>query len=367
MTTPSTAPAAGPSVILVVDDESDLQSLVSLRFRKAIRAGEIRFHFAQDGVQALEKLAEHPDIEIVVTDINMPNMDGLSLVLQLRSRHPMVKAVIVSAYGDMGNIRDAMNRGAFDFLMKPLDFSDFEKTVFKTLEHVRTIRATVRSLEENRILRMFVDESALHFMLRNKDQGDGAKTEQVECSVAFVDICSFTALSERQPPGVVIGLLNTYFEAIVGAVQPEGGVLDKFIGDAAMVTFQGDDHRMRAARACLRVRETIRLMRGEVESAIGFFPNVAIGLDGGEVLSGPVGAASLRRLDFTVIGDVVNTAARLQGAAGPGEVIVSDRFVRPICDRLTLVDRGVRSFKGKSEPMQVWALEGSVGVSGHEG
>jgi adenylate cyclase len=357
MTAPVTESSQPPPIVLIVDDEPDLEALIAQKFRKAIRAGEIIFHFARDGAQALEVLAAHPEIEMVVTDINMPRMDGLSLVFNLRTRHPMVKAVIVSAYGDMSNIRDAMNRGAFDFLTKPLDFGDFEKTIRKTLEHVRTIRATVRSLEENKILRMFVDESALHFMLQSKERGAEARTEMVQCAVAFVDICAFTTLSERQPPDVVVALLNTYFEEIVRVVRPEGGVLDKFIGDAAMVTFQGEGQRLRAARACVAVRDAIRALRGEVETRLGFFPNVSIGLDAGEVVSGPIGAASLQRLDFTVIGDVVNTAARLQSAAGPGEVVVSERFVAPIRERLQLSDRGLRPLKGKSEPVQLYAIE----------
>jgi adenylate cyclase len=132
-------PAALAPVILVVDDEPDLEQLLSLKFRRRIRSGELRFHFASDGEDALRKLSENPDVEIVVTDINMPRMDGLTLVMELRKRHPLVKAVIVSAYGDLGNIRTAMNRGAFDFLTKPLDFTDFERTVEKTVEHVRAI------------------------------------------------------------------------------------------------------------------------------------------------------------------------------------------------------------------------------------
>jgi adenylate cyclase len=249
-----------------------------------------------------------------------------------------------------------MNRGAFDFLTKPIDFNDFEKTVTKTVEHVRVLQGTVRSLEENRILRLFVDEAAIHFM-----RGRTAATAQpviTESSVAFVDICAFTALTERTPPETVLALLNRYFDTIAVGAAPEGGVIDKFIGDAAMVTFRGDDHKLRAARACLAVRAAIRDLRGEVERQIGFFPNVATGLNAGPVLSGTVGAQTLGRLDYTLIGDAVNTAARLQSVAGPGDIVVSERFVADIRDRLELVDRGVHSIRGKADPMQLYSIAG---------
>lgn len=166
MTLEPTATAAKPPVVLMVDDEPDLEQLITQKFRRRIRAGELRFHFAKDGAEAIEKLRAHPDIEVVVTDLNMPRMDGLELLLQIRAHHPLVKAVIVSAYGDLANIRSAMNRGAYDFLTKPLDFGDFEQTVAKTVDHVRALQEQVRALEAGQMLRVLVDEGALYFMLQ---------------------------------------------------------------------------------------------------------------------------------------------------------------------------------------------------------
>lgn len=113
-----------PHKILVVDDEPDLEMLVRQRFRKAIRSGEFDFFFARNGVEALSKLRENWDIAVMLTDINMPQMDGLTLLGELErpNEQPnhITKAVGGSAYGDMENIRTAMNRGAFDFLTKPM-------------------------------------------------------------------------------------------------------------------------------------------------------------------------------------------------------------------------------------------------------
>ena len=128
--------------ILVVDDEPDLEDLVKQKFRRQIKEGSIAFGFARDGVEALAMLAEHGDFDMVVSDINMPRMDGLTLLAKLQEEATKFSTVIVSAYGDMANIRTAMNRGAFDFLTKPIDFADFETTV---LQDDRPCRGAARS------------------------------------------------------------------------------------------------------------------------------------------------------------------------------------------------------------------------------
>ena len=133
------------SRILMVDDEEDLELLVRQRFRRRIRKGEYEFLFAHNGKEALEVLEENPDIRLVLSDINMPVMDGLTLLSQLASADPDLCAVIISAYGDMGNIRTAMNRGAFDFVTKPIDFNDLQITIDKTLNHIDMIQQALAS------------------------------------------------------------------------------------------------------------------------------------------------------------------------------------------------------------------------------
>ena len=134
--------------ILVVDDEPDLELLVRQKFRRKIRNGEVEFRFANNGVEALERLREDPDIEMVLSDINMPQMDGLTLLQQLGEKSPDIRAVIVSAYGDMDNIRTAMNRGAFDFVTKPIDFDDLETTIYKTIKHLDMMRDALVSRDQ---------------------------------------------------------------------------------------------------------------------------------------------------------------------------------------------------------------------------
>jgi signal transduction histidine kinase len=135
--------------ILVVDDEPDLEALVLQKLRRRIRSGAVSFLFARDGVEALSTLRAQDNIDLVVTDINMPRMDGLTLLEKLQQREEQVSTIIVSAYGDMANIRTAMNRGAFDFLTKPIDFPDLEATIDKTLRHVEALREAKRRQAEN--------------------------------------------------------------------------------------------------------------------------------------------------------------------------------------------------------------------------
>jgi sigma-B regulation protein RsbU (phosphoserine phosphatase) len=149
-----------PVKLLVVDDEPDLELLVRQKFRRQIRGGEYEIVFARNGVEALQKLAEHDDIDIVLTDINMPEMDGLTLLAELAQLKRVLKAVIVSAYGDMANIRTAMNRGAADFLTKPIDFQDMEITVRKTLAELEALRHAVHEHDQLLAIRHELDLAA---------------------------------------------------------------------------------------------------------------------------------------------------------------------------------------------------------------
>ena len=127
--------------ILSVDDELDLEVLLTQYFRRQIRKGEYEFAFAHNGLEALQKLLETPDFDIILSDINMPEMDGLTLLAKVNElKNPSMKCIMVSAYGDMDNIRSAMNKGAFDFATKPIDLDDLSRTIEKAIEQVRYIR-----------------------------------------------------------------------------------------------------------------------------------------------------------------------------------------------------------------------------------
>jgi adenylate cyclase len=336
--------------ILVADDETDLEVLIKQKFRRQIREHKYQFVFAINGKDALDKLQEHPDIDIVLSDINMPEMDGLTLLNKIKDVSPLIKSVIVSAYGDMENIRTAMNRGAFDFICKPVNFEDLEVTMEKTIEHVNQLRQTFQAIKENNILRMYVDENVLKFMNGREFESSLVANETVKATVMFVDICSFTSITEKETPDNTVNLLNKYFDVIVKAIIAHDGYIDKFIGDAVMAVFRTDYHLDKAMDASLAVRKQIESLPKQDE-AKDFMPKVSIGIHSGEMVSGNIGSASLRRLDYTVIGDVVNTAQRLQGAAQPGQIIISESSYEQVKESFNCKKIGELSLKNKSHPL----------------
>ncbi|MFZ1321054.1 MAG: adenylate/guanylate cyclase domain-containing protein [Ignavibacteria bacterium] len=341
--------------ILVADDEPDLETLIKQKFRQKIREHEYEFVFAVNGNDALEKLKEHSDVDIVLTDINMPEMDGLTLLSKLNVSNPLLKSVIVSAYGDMENIRTAMNRGAFDFITKPINFEDLAVTMEKTINHVEQIKDTLKAIKENNILKMYVDETVLNFMDSREFETSLMANETIESSVVFIDICSFTSISEKEPPDTVVKLLNSYFDIIVKEIIAQGGYVDKFIGDAIMAVFRGDYHLDRAVDASLAVRNQIEKLPA-LSDSVNFNPKVSIGLNSGEMISGNIGSASLKRLDYTVIGDTVNTAQRIQSSADPGQILISEQAYEKIKESFNCRLVGEISMKNKSNPVNVYEV-----------
>ncbi len=341
--------------ILVVDDEADLEVLIKQKFREKIRNQEYQFIFAINGVHALQRLEQHDDVDMVLSDINMPEMDGLTLLSKLNEQNNLLKSVIVSAYGDMENIRIAMNRGAFDFITKPINFEDLKLTMQKTIDHVRQMRETMAAIKENNILKIYVDETVLNFMGGQDVESKLLANETVDATVAFIDICSFTSLSEKEAPDTVVNLLNNYFDIMVKEIIDHDGYVDKFIGDAVMAVFRVGHHLHRAIDTCLAVRNKIKVLP-EIRGKTKFKPMVAIGINSGEMISGNIGSAQLRRLDYTVIGDAVNTAQRLQAVAKESQIIISDSSYGQVKESFKCEKIGEVELKNKAKPMVIYEV-----------
>ena len=343
------------SKILVVDDETDLEVLIKQKFRQKIRDHQYEFVFAINGKHALEQLELHTDVDVVLSDINMPEMDGLTLLTKLGEQNGLMKSVIVSAYGDMENIRSAMNLGAFDFITKPVNFEDLELTMEKTIKHVTQMKETIKAIKENNILKMYVDETVLNFMGSREFESSLMVNETVEASVVFIDICSFTSISENESPDTVVRLLNKYFDVMVKEIIAQGGYIDKFIGDAIMAVFRGDYHLDRAIDACLAVRKKIEELPNE-SGTVNFTPKVSIGINSGEMISGNIGSANLRRLDYTVIGDEVNIAQRLQSVAKENQIIINETAYQKVKESFNCRKVGEVSLKNKANLMYVYEV-----------
>ncbi|MFL9844907.1 adenylate/guanylate cyclase domain-containing protein [Flavobacterium rhizosphaerae] len=342
--------------ILVVDDEADLEILVKQKFRKKIRENIYEFVFAQNGEEALLRVNEHPDLAVVLSDINMPVMDGLTLLSRLAEVSPVLKAVVVSAYGDMQNIRTAMNRGAFDFITKPVDFDDLELTIEKTARHVKQIQDTIKAIKENNILKMYVDENVLNFMTHREAEQTLLKNEIVDASVMFIDVCGFTSITEKAPANQVIELLNSLFDKIVKEIIGQNGHVDKFMGDAVMAVFRGEYHLDRAIDAALAIREQLKDVAEIQFGDILYKPQISTGINSGELVSGNIGSASLKRLDYTVIGDVVNLAQRLQGVARPGQILITAEVYNKAKESFSCTQVGEFTLKNKANPVLIYEV-----------
>lgn len=342
--------------ILVVDDEADLEALVKQKFRRKIRENVYEFVFAQNGEDALQKVSEHPDLDIVLSDINMPIMDGLTLLSRLPEANPIIKAVVVSAYGDMQNIRTAMNRGAFDFVCKPVDFDDLDLTMEKTINYVKQLHDTMQAIKENNILKMYVDDNVLNFMSHKEFESSLLKNELMDATVMFIDICGFTAITEHVQANTVVNLLNGLFDKIVKEIIAQGGHVDKFMGDAVMAVFRGDYHLDRAIDTALAIRAELAKTEPITTGKKEFKPDVSIGVNSGEMVSGNIGSASLRRLDYTVIGDSVNVAQRLQSVAKAGQVLITEQVYEKIKESFRCEINGEFTLKNKEKPIVTYSV-----------
>lgn len=354
--------------ILAVDDEADFELLIRQRFRRQIRTEEFTFRFAHHGEEALAILEEEPDIRLLLLDINMPVMDGLTLLAELRERQSDVRAIIVSAYGDMTNLRTAMNRGAFDFVTKPVDLNDLEITIRKTLDDIAKVREMdrLRAAAErarNNLSRYFSPN--IVELLAAQDEPLGAVRRQT-VAVLFVDIVGFTHMAERLTPEAVVTMLRQFHERMTAQIFACGGTVEKYIGDAIFAVFGLPDSAPGDALNALRCAEmmiaaladwNIERTRHDQPLAIG------IGLNYGPAVIGDVGSA--QSFSFTVIGDTVNTASRLQGLtrtfATP--LVVGDALIAAVAalpagkaaELLgTLEDQGEQTLRGRAGAVRVW-------------
>ena len=307
--------------ILVVDDEPDLEALVLQKFRRQIREGEVTFVFARDGIEALQSIEANPDVDMVVSDINMPRMDGLTLLQRLQEAEDRKTTIIVSAYGDMSNIRTAMNRGAFDFLTKPIDFGDLETTIGKTMRHVRMIREALRrQLDAERahasLQRYFSPQIASRLASTDDGGGDGMTVHRRDVAVIFTDITSFTTLVETVAPETFSTLLNEYMGGMTDIVFAHEGTVAKIIGDGIQILFNapGDqaDYATRAVACAHDLSSWAQEFSARWAAKGVNFGATRIGVHAGEALVGNFGGGRL--FDYTAYGDTVNIAARLEAA-----------------------------------------------------
>ena len=348
------------ATILFVDDEPDLEALVLQKFRRQIRDGLVTIMFARDGLEALQSLEQNPHVDMVVSDINMPRMDGLSLLEKLQEAEDKKSTIIVSAYGDMSNIRTAMNRGAFDFLTKPIDFADLEMTIEKTIRHIEMLREVRRRQTEAErahaaLSRHFSPELAKR--LAAGGESEGIEVQWRDIATIFTDITGFTSLVESAPPETLGALLNEYVGGMTEIVFAHEGTVAKIIGDAIQVLFNapGDqtDYATRAV-ACAHDLDAWAEDFSARWKAIGVnFGTTRIGIHAGPALVGNFGGN--RFFDYTAYGDSINIAARLEAANKHlGTRICVSGSIAEAAENFRGRPVGELMLRGRSEPLRAF-------------
>ncbi|OBH07956.1 MULTISPECIES: adenylate/guanylate cyclase domain-containing response regulator [unclassified Mycobacterium] len=361
-----------PVRLLVVDDEEDVQALFRGRFRKELQRGEYTLSFTTDPLQALKMVDESPDLEVLITDLNMPAMNGLELLAEVAKLRRPLKTIVLTAYNDARNIRGAMMRGAFDFQVKPLDLEDLRATIAKAVTIVRELQAgeearrrTVELVEQKRrveeIFGRYVCEEVKAQLLACPEGHLGS--ERRTLTVLMADIRGFTGLSEVLPPEQVVQVLNGYLERATEVMFRRNGTINEILGDGMLVFFgapiSDDDATANAVAAALELQLAMNDLNathrreGLPELALG------IGVHTGEAVVGTIG--SRRRQKYTAIGKTVNLVARIESHSVGGQVLVSDWAYREIRDvASTLASFQVR-VKGITEPVTVHDVRGLAG------
>ena len=312
----------------------------------------------------------------MLLDINMPVMDGLTLLSELSERQSAVRAIIVSAYGDMANLRTAMNRGAFDFVTKPVDLSDLEITVRKALANIAKLREMDRLRQaaeraRNNLARYFSPN--LVELLAAQDEPLGAVRRET-VAVLFADIVGFTQMAETMAPEAVMAMLREFHARMTAQIFACGGTVDKYIGDAIVAVF-GVPHASSKdaanALACAgKMLDALENWNRDRDRAAEGRLAMGIGVNYGPAVVGDVG--SEHSMSFTVIGDTVNTAERLQTLTRTlgtplvvGDALVaavkgsSPEFASEVMEQLE--DQGEQSLRGRAGPVRIWTrkLNGS--------
>jgi adenylate cyclase len=341
-------------LILAVDDEPANLALLN----KLLKHQGYDVLEALDGRAAIAAIAEHaPDL--VCLDVMMPGLDGVEVCQRLRRQpeHAGLPILLLTALNRPEDKARGLEAGANDFLSKPFD----ESELAARLRSLLRTRALQNRLAE--LLGLYVSDSVAAEVLRDPFAVSlGGDRRHV--STLFADVRGYTAMAEQHPPEQALDLLNHYLTIVSDAVERHGGTVADLLGDGvfaffgAPVTHSNDPER--AVRAALEMQSEVMLM--EIPTMPGVRLQTGIGITSGQVIAGNVG--SERRMHYAVVGDSVNVAARLQAAAGPGQILVDDRTQEAVRDLVTSQDLGSLRLTGKGEWVRAFNITGLLEPAG---
>jgi adenylate cyclase len=337
--------------ILVVDDNEDNRYTLTRRLR---RDGYVDVVAAGDGREALERLAEI-DFDLVLLDIMMPGMDGYSVLENLRAsgRLASLPVIVISALDDFDSVVRCIEMGAEDYLPKPFNATLLRARIGAVLEKKRLRDEVARQLAVIReVFGRYVPASVAAQIVA--DQGQ-LKPTHATATILFSDIEAFTSVAESMPPEQVVQMLNEYFPAVIEPVKKYGGIVNQFQGDAMLITFNvpvaDAEHADRAACAALEMQQAV-----DGKQFAGVQLKTRIGIATGRVIAGNVGSGD--RMNYTVHGDAVNLAARLEqlNKEHGTRILISAETVSLLRGDYRIESMGAMSVRGKSAPVEIHAL-----------
>lgn len=358
--------SASAGKILVVDDEKGIRDFVT----NVLRPAGYEVTTADCGDNALGLLGDGH--EIVLTDLDMPGRTNGAELTRRAKAETNADVIIMTGFPDLSSAIHAVREGAYDYLVKPLspealrmaiDRCASRRRLSKELERERALRAELKKAYEDlsqmakvrELFGQFATPEVAKFVLEHSEDF-WKRGERREVTVLFADVRSFTPFAARVSPEEAVRSLNQIFEVIVGAVQEQGGAVNKFMGDGLMAIFGAPqplaDHAIAAVRAAVKARTMLQFLASTED---GILP-MGYALNTGEVLAGCLGAKG--RSEYSVIGSAVNMAARIEKVAGPGEIILAPETAGRVAQFFELEERPPVTLAGFPDPVTVSMLLG---------
>jgi len=336
---------------MVVDDEADLELLIQHKFKQKIRENVYSFVYARNGLEALDKLKKNPDIRVMITDINMPQMDGLTLLAMLKQMNAKVSTIVISAYGDMDNIRKAMNCGASDFLTKPLNFKDLESSLARMIQNISA------ETELNDALDAYREDTLPSSRLKNTEEPFSTtiqhKTFLSEATLIVFDVSSATMLSENLAPQAVAEVIEQVAKHINEKCVEHGAEISAFLGGTFLAVFRQTNHLEIALNTCLQLRESLEHLQSKSNHTL-LFPDIGMGVNSGQIIFSNLGYFSSISPFFTPIGQTVSNTMRYQAVITKGKIVINETLFLQLSHHYQCEKLGQVKFKNSKESTTIY-------------
>jgi adenylate cyclase len=340
--------ADGSAHLLVVDDNRVNRLLLT----RGLEQDGHRVDTAENGRQALEMM-QGQEFDLLLLDIEMPELNGFQ-VLEALLKDPSLRdtpVIMTSASDELESVVKCIELGAEDYLTKPLNPVLLHARVNASLEKKR-----LRD-QQRRLFRTFAPTEVAEELLRN---GFSLGGKRIDATAMFVDIRSFTALTESHSPELVIELLNDYFALMFDAIRRHGGTVNQMIGDGLMAVFGAPlphpDRRAHAVRAALEMLDNLSAFNLEQGALSKPEIHIGIGIASGEMIAGYTGTQD--RATYTCVGNTINLASRIESHTKvAGRPILIDAETRAgLPSGLEVTPLGPIQFKGKQQLVEVFGV-----------